>query len=261
MGKSMRHTRARTRRGDVMEMWQTPKQSWPALITGVVIRWRAELAVFAVLVVYLFWLQDRTNDIGFYAAVLGPVAVVMAVPQSRRFVMGRVWCVADRHRIRTCLRNAKIRTMNLDGALPFMLWARPTKTGERVWMWTRAGSSADDLESVLGYIASACYAREARLLRKHNLSTLVAVEVIRRDPLSRTKRIESPFTVLTGAFGATGEGTDPISAATVTPLPVQQRERGEHTVPVRKTAKKAAASAAAGSAVVVSGEDFSDYID
>lgn len=263
MGKSMRRTRSRGMRGDVMEVWQTPKQSMPAQIVGVLIRWRTELVVATVLVVYLVWLNGRTDEVGMWVALLGPVAVVLVIPPSRRFVVSRFWCVVDRHRLRTCLRNAKIRTMNLDGALPFMLWARPTKTGERVWLWTRAGSSADDLENVLGYIAPACFAREARILRKRTMSTLVAVEIIRRDPLARSKRIESRFTGLTPHLGGfTGEGTEPITAATITPIPAPRTaEQTGMATPIRKTTNKPPAAAPASPAVVVNGEDLSDYID
>jgi len=266
MVKSTRSTR--TRRGgrvDVMQVWETPKQSWPVAIMGMVIRWRAELALTTVLVVYLVWLP--TDDRWLLAlAVVGPVAVVMAIPWSRRAAVGRFWCVVDRHRIRTCLRNAKIRTMNLDGALPFLVWARPTKTGERIWLWTRAGSSADDIESVLGYIAPACYAREARLHRAKRLSTLVAVDIVRRNPLGKKKAIDSPLIVfMNGADPGYTEVSEPITAATVIPQPVPS-EPASAGVGAKKPAKSATAKAAAAaddsrSAVMVGGEDVSDYID
>lgn len=265
MAKSTRG--ARTRRGgrvDVMQVWETPKQSWPAAITGMVIRWRVELALTVLLVVYLVWLPTDDRWL-LTAAVLGPIALLMVVPWSRRFVVARFWCVVDRHRLRTCLRNAKIRTMNLDGALPFMLWARPTKTGERIWLWTRAGSSADELESVLGYIAPACYAREARLHRGYRLSTLVAVDVVRRNPLTKKTAIDSPLTVFTGHVDTTStvEGVEPITSATVTPLPVRTDAAGSAGVRARKPAGKTTATAVDESrpAVMVGGEDVSDYID
>lgn len=264
MAKSTRG--ARTRRGgrvDVMQVWETPKQSWPAAITGMLIRWRVELALTIVLVVYLVWLPTGDRWL-LTAAVVGPVAVLLVVPWSRRFVVARFWCVVDRHRLRTCLRNAKIRTMNLDGALPFMLWARPTKTGERVWLWTRAGSSADELESVLGYIAPACYAREARLHRAHRLSTLVAVDVVRRNPLTKQKSIDSPLTAFTGSIdtNSTMEGSEPITSATVTPLPVREQSTGSGGARAKKPAGKAATAVdESRPAVMVGGEDVSDYID
>lgn len=264
MPKSTR--RARGARVDVMEVWQAPKQSWPAVIIGMLIRWRAEIAFTAGTVVVLVWLDARTNTVGLWLIVGGTVAVVALVPWSRRFVLARFWCVLDRHRLRSCLRMAKIRTMNLDGALPFMLWARPTKTGERVWMWTRAGSSADDLENVLGYIAPACYARSARLHRVRSVSTLVAVELVRRDPLEKPRAITSPLARLSARMQgqkATAEGCEPITAATVTPLPVQQDTPvAAPAMRSAKATKKApTADEPARPVVVVNGEDLSDYID
>lgn len=269
MAKSTRSARTRrSGRADVMQVFETPKQSWPVAIMGMVIRWRAELAVTAVLVVYLVWLPTSDRWL-LVAAVLGPVAVVMAIPWSRRAVVARCWCVVDRHRIRTCLRNAKIRTMNLDGALPFLVWARPTKTGERIWLWIRAGSSADDIESVLGYIAPACMAREARLHRAKRLSTLVAVDIVRRNPLGKKKAIDSPLTAfMTGANTTTVmEGSEPITAATVIPQPVPTAPAngdgaGRAKKPAKTTAAKTAASEESSRpAVMVGGEDVSDYID
>lgn len=268
MGKSSR--RSRDARVDVMEMWQAPKQSWPAVIVGVLIRWRAEIIVGAVVLTVLIWLNTETNNVVMGLSAAGFAVVVFAVPHSRRFVIARFWCVVDRHRLRTCLRMSRVRTMNLDGALPFLVWARPTKTGERVWVWTRAGSSADELESALGNMASACFAREARLHRVRKLTTLVAIDVIRRDPLDTSASVESPLAWLTSRFGNSGEGSEPIqpsrltpaSAATVQPSTAAApasagtaRTKPTKTTPSAQPAKPAVAGA------VVNGEDLSDYID
>jgi hypothetical protein len=257
------------RRSDVMEMWQAPKQWMPLVIAGVLLRWRVELALTTVVVVVMVWLRVETGSMLItWLIVAGVVGVVFVVPPSRRFVLARFWCVVDRHRLRTCLRMAKIRTMNLDGALPFMLWSRPTKTGERVWMWTRAGSSADDLHDVLGYIAPACYARDARVRRVRSLSTLVAVELIRRDPLDKPTPISSPLARLGARMQGqtvTAEGTEPITGATVTPLPVPAASTPSAASSAKgsKPSKKQAAPVAepARSPLVVGGEDLSDYID
>jgi hypothetical protein len=268
MAKSTR--RARGARVDVMEMWQAPKQTKALAILGVVIRWRVELLLLACTVTAVVWLNTHTDTVTMWLALGALVVVVFAVPVSRRFVTTRFWCVLDRHRLRTCLRNAKIRTMNLDGALPFLLWSRPTKTGERVWVWVRAGSSADELEHVLGYIAPACYAREARLHRVRSMSTLVAVEIVRRDPLGKPQAIDSPLARLSARMqgqAVTSVGTEPITAATVTPLPTS-RPVPEATSPAslakssrKPTSKASAAAESAHPAVVVNGEDLSDYID
>jgi len=241
VAKSIRRARG-ARRVDVMEFWHAPKQHWFVVGLGVLLRWRAEILLTAVFLVGMAWLYHQVGEGYAWLTFAGLVVVLVLVPQTRWFVFSRFWCLVDRHRLRTCLRQARARTMNLDGALPFMLWARPTKTGERVWLWSRAGSSAGDLESVLEYIAPACYARDARVHRVRKLSTLFAVEVIRRDPLDRSTPIDSPLAKVASLVRKThSEGTEPITAATVTPLPVQD-----------KPGPKPAA---------VVGDDLSDYID
>jgi hypothetical protein len=244
---------------DVMEVWQTPKRSWPVQLLGVLIRWRVELVLLAAWVTGMVWLNIHTSSLASWLIFAGVLLVLVVVPPTRWFLVTRMWCVIDRHRLRTCLRNARARTMNLDGALPFMLWARPTKTGERVWLWARAGSSAGDLEDVLEYIAPACYARDARVHRVRKLSTLMAVDVIRRDPLDKSTPIDSPLAKLTSLVGGRNplEGTEPISGATITPLPVPAES--SPTVKTRKASAKTAESVRP--SVLVNGEDLSDYID
>jgi hypothetical protein len=265
MAKSIR--RARGRRSDVMEMWHTPKQWLPWMILGVLIRWRVELILGIVWVIAMIWLYHQVGELSAWLILTGVGVLVAVVPPARRFLLTRFWCVVDRHRVRTCLRTAKIRTMNLDGALPFLLWARPTRTGERVWMWTRVGSSADDVEAVLGCLAPACFARDARLRRVRSMSTLIAVEIIRRDPLSKPTPIASPLAKLSapvhGQVAAAG-GSEPITGATVIPM-VPPRVPAEpapaSSARPRKTTSTTSASEPARPAVVVNGEDLSDYID
>ncbi|TVT02334.1 hypothetical protein FNH07_27550 [Amycolatopsis bartoniae] len=225
-----------------MEVWHTPKHSWVVLVVGVLVRWRAEILIVSLVVTARIWLGHEVGPVVAWLIFGGVTVVIVVIPPSRRFVYGRFWCIVDRHRLRTCLRQARARTMNLDGALPFMLWARPTKTGERVWLWTRAGSSSGDIEEALEYIAPACFARDARLHKVRKLSTLFAVDVIRRDPLDKSTPLDSPLGKLGSLLGArVQENAEPITGATVTPLPVKEK----------KTERPA----------VVNGDDLSDYID
>jgi hypothetical protein len=238
-----------------MEVWHTPKQSWFVLICGVLIRWRAEILVVTVVVTARIWLGHEVGGAAAWLIFAGVVVLVVVIPQSRWFVFSRLWCVVDRHRLRTCLRQARARTMNLDGALPFMLWARPTKTGERIWLWSRAGSSSGDLEAALEYIAPACFARDARVHKVRKLATLFAVDVVRRDPLDRSTPIDSPLAKIGSMFGGKTPdgGAEPITGATITPLPVNRPAPAEAS-PRKKTPP-------AERPLVVNGEDFSDYID
>lgn len=226
-------------------------------LTGLLIRARAELFVLGTGMVTDWWLTTLMPAVWAGITVIATVLVAFAIPASHRFLMARVWCVLDRHRLRLCLRQTKVRTMNMDGSLPLLLWARPTKIGERVWIWVRAGSSAEDIDDAVEYIAPACYARDARIVRVRKLTTIVGIDIIRRDPLANPTPVASPLARLTSTvLGATAaEGTDAIRPATLTDItadatPAPSRSRtGKSVAPV------------APPAVVVAGEDLSDYID
>ena len=234
-------------------------------LIGLLVRTRAVLFVLGVLVAANWWFTDLFGELAGNLLLLALVVGMLVFPPTGRFLLSRFWCVLDRHRIRACLKVCKVRTMNLDGALPFMLWASPTKTGERVWVWVRAGASGDDIEDALSYIAPACFARDARIHHVRKLSTIVAVEVIRRDPLSTGDAIPSPLSKLsdlvTGAVK--GEGTEAIRSATViditTAEPVSAASEPRRNG--RKTTTSGIPAAPVVPAVVVSGEDVSDYID
>lgn len=283
MGKSSsrvssgHRARGRTEVFTLFHPEQRPK--WVSFL-GFVIRARAEIIILTCGVLAWVGLYQWTDSgIATWSILGGTVLVVLVVPHSRRFTLGRVWCLVDRHRLRTCLRQAKVRTMNMDGALPFLLWARPTKTGECVWLVIRAGSAAEDLEAALNYIAPACWAREARLRRYRKLTTIVGVEIIRRDPLGKPEPIASPLSRLTAKFtgqNVTAEGSESIQAATVTDITsarVNGQSNGDGPLPdypgtvQRKPAKPEKKQAPAKTTVaepapyLVGGEDLSDYID
>lgn len=244
--------------------------------TGLLVRSRAELVGIGGLVTVFVLLTSALPLIWANILALSLLTAAFIAPWSRRYLVARMWCVLDRHRLRLCLRQTKIRTMNMDGSLPLMLWARPTKTGERIWMWIRAGSAAIDLDSALTYIAPACYAREARLVQLRKITTLVAIDVIRRDPLSKPEPILSVLKKYIPALdkNASIEGTEAIKAATVTditsitvvpPVPATERKPKNNgttkaTSNRNNGAVPAVVPAPVTSTVVVGGEDLSDYI-
>jgi hypothetical protein len=231
-------------------------------LVGLLIRARAELVVLAAGLATDRWLVTLMPAVWAGVTLASLALVAFTLPWSHRFLMGRVWCVIDRHRLRLCLRQTKVRTMNMDGSLPLLLWAHPTKIGERVWVWVRAGSSADDIEDAIEYIAPACYAREARVHRVRKLTTFVGIDIIRRDPLANptpvASRLAKLTSLVTGGLDTAAEGTEavrpvPLSDITTTDLPAPSRG---------KTTKTPSTSATpAGPVVVANGEDLSDYID
>jgi hypothetical protein len=239
------------------------------LITGLVIRARALLVVAAVLVVGNWWFRDLFGDTAGNILVCVLLVGLFVCPPTRRFLLLRLWCVIDRWRMRSCLKSCKVRTMNLDGALPFLLWARPTKTGERIWLWLRSGGSAEDIEAALSFLAPACFARDARIHRVRRLSTLIAVDIIRRDPLSTSTAIPSPLSQLSALVQGVvnGEGTEAIQPASVIeittadPVIVPEARRSGRKATTSTTSTAPASVVPEGPSVVVSGEDLSDYLD
>jgi hypothetical protein len=235
-------------------------------IIGLVIRSRAVLLVATVAAVGNLWFQAQLGGVVGNLLFVALVAGLLLFPPTGTYLIARFWCVLDRHRMRACLKVCKIRTMNLDGSLPLMLWARPTKTGEKVWLWVRAGASGDDIEDALSYIAPACFAMDARMERVRKLATVVKVEIIRRDPLASSDAIPSPLSRLTTLVKdkIAGEGTEAIRAASVDditsadPAPLVPLPRKNTT---RKTTAEPKSAEPTKGPVVVSGEDLSDYID
>jgi hypothetical protein len=165
---------------------------------GVAWRWRAELAILAVLAAVLRWLDIVITLVwaGIVLAVL--LGLVLGVPHSRRFITRRFWCVLARHRIHRLCYEARLHTRA--GRLPLILWIRPTQVGERAWVLCRAGISAEDFADHTDELRAACFARDARVTRNRRWSHLVTIDVIRRDTLAAKNTITSPLARLTAHY-------------------------------------------------------------
>ena len=121
---------------------------------------------------------------GSLAAIIGAPA---AYGRTRRAVLSAFWCFTVRHRLRMCF--AAFIAHNRQGTLPFILPARPTPAGERVWVWLRPGLSLHDLEQPgqIQKLAVACWANEARVTRaSRKYAALIRIDITRREPLANT---------------------------------------------------------------------------
>ncbi|GAB1819410.1 hypothetical protein HerbRD11066_25740 [Herbidospora sp. RD11066] len=139
----------------------------------VVWRWRYEAALLIggpFLVSWAGW-QVAISVAGLLAGL------VSASPFARRLALARIRCVVTPHRIRTACAEALIVTRK--GRLPVVLWIRPTSTGERVWIYCRAGITVADFVETAPLIASACWAREVRVTESPRRPAVVHVDVIR----------------------------------------------------------------------------------
>ena len=165
---------------------------------GTAWRWRTELIVLGGLLAALYWLSRQVTIIWAAVVLAAVIGIIFAVPQSRRFIIRRFWCVLARHRFHRLCWEARLHTRA--GRLPVVLWTRPTKVGERLTVWCRAGISAEDFEQHTGELRAACYARDARVTRNTSWSQLVTIDIIRRDTLAAKHQVGSPLTRLSAVY-------------------------------------------------------------
>lgn len=186
---------ARTRGGDRLmrsepfELFKRPQRSLPARAAGLIVRMRAELLVLVIGVTTWVLLTDRMPVWTAALAIVVPGIGLACWAPSRRFVVRRCWAVATRHRLRAVF--VECRIMNFSGNLPLLLWSRPIPVGERVWVLLRAGIGLRDIELRLSHIAVGCFGTDARVVPVRLTAALVAVDVVRRDPL-RGPAVKSP---------------------------------------------------------------------
>jgi len=167
------------------------RRSALAVVMGWLVRHLPEIA--AVLLAVKLW--------SLSAGLVGPVWTLLSVavlavgplsrPRSRRRLLAGLGCLVTRYRLRTAL--VELRLTTRAGRLPLVLWLAPTPVGERVWLWCRAGISAEDIAEEIDGIRAACCARDIRVTRDRRWAALVVLDVIRRDPLSAAAVARSPL--------------------------------------------------------------------
>ena len=163
---------------------------------GTLWRFRTELAVLLSGAAAALLLARAATVIWSLIILAAAIGVVFVLPWPRRFVVRRAWCVISRHRLQRVFFETRMHTRS--GRLSLILRIRPTKVGERAWVWCRAGICFEDLEAHVGEIAAACYAREARVERSKRWAQLVSIDIVRRDTLA-------PHTVIPSGLAPTEE--------------------------------------------------------
>jgi hypothetical protein len=167
---------------------------------GTAWRWRTELIILGGLAAILIWLSAQITILWAAVVLAAALGIVFSLPHTRRFTVRRFWCVLSRHRVQRLCWEAKLHTRS--GRLPVVIWTRPTNVGERLFIWCRAGTSAEDFEKHTGELAAACYARDARVTRNTRWSQLVTIDIIRRDTLAATHTVDSPLARLSAVYAA-----------------------------------------------------------
>ena len=149
---------------------------------GIAWRWRTEFALLAATVAGYIRLAAAITTLWACITLVALITAALVVPHSGRFLKRRAWCLITRHRLQRVCYETRMHTRA--GRLPLILWIRPTRVGERAFVLCRAGICADDFDAYKAEIGSACYAREARVIRNRKWSQLVTVDVVRHDPLT-----------------------------------------------------------------------------
>ncbi|MEQ7127076.1 hypothetical protein ABN034_21380 [Actinopolymorpha sp. B11F2] len=153
-------------------------------------RWLPEI-ITTVLVVTAFVYLTR-QDLAAWAAgcvLVAPVAVLLCIPPVNRVLIA-LWCLnVTRHRLRAFMAENGLR--NRSGRLPWLIFIRPTRVGERAWMWLVAGVTCKDVEERTESLASTCYGREGRVTAHRRFAHLIRLDITRRDPLDQKTPVRS----------------------------------------------------------------------
>jgi len=178
---------------------------------GVIWRFRTEAAALA-LTGTACWQLAAVISLLWAAVVLAALLIaVVLIPQTRRFVIRRAWCVHSRHRMQRMFFETRMHTRS--GRIPLILRIHPTEVGERALIWCRAGICFEDFEAHTGEIAAACYAREARIERSKRWAQLVQVSIVRRDTLAAHNVIASGLAAKALIPQPRGTDASPVTTA------------------------------------------------
>src|SRR5215467_364146 len=148
---------------------------------GVMWRFRTEVMVLVTGTAGVWELAKVVTTAWLTVILILAGTAVTVVPQARRFITRRAWCVLSRHRIQKVCYETRMHTRS--GRLPLVLRIHPTKVGERALIWCRAGICAADFEAHTPEIAAACYARQARVEGNRRWAQLLNVDIVRHDTL------------------------------------------------------------------------------
>jgi hypothetical protein len=149
---------------------------------GVIWRFRTEAMVLVTGIAGIWELAKAVTTAWLAVILIMTGTAVTVLPQVRRFITRRAWCVLSRHRIQKVCFETRMHTRS--GRLPLVLRIHPTKVGERALIWCRAGICAADFEAHVPEIAAACYARQARVEGNKRWAQLLYLDIVRRDTLA-----------------------------------------------------------------------------
>src|SRR6266516_7938872 len=95
---------------------------------GVIWRFRTELMALLTSIAGVWELAKAVTTAWLMVILIMTATAVTLVPQARRFIVRRAWCVLSRHRIQKVCFETRMHTRT--GRLPLVLRIHPTKVGE-----------------------------------------------------------------------------------------------------------------------------------
>jgi hypothetical protein len=188
---------------------RTVVAAWPVI--RAVWWWAPEAGIAAAVIIGWIELADHTSLIWRLLITAAIIGIPAAIRPVRAGLNAATWCLVTRHRIRTCFSEFIIT--NRTGTLPLILWVRPSRVGERLWVWLRPGLALEDIQARLDKIAAACWATAVTAeVASGSNSAYIRMDIKRRDAL--TERVRSPLlTLIAPVTPARDHDTAPVPTA------------------------------------------------
>jgi hypothetical protein len=142
-------------------------------------RWRYEIVLLLGLTAGLTAAIISFGVVPTIAAAIVITLTTLCWSPARRLAAHRAWCVITAHRIRVGCVEGLIYSSR--GKIPVVLWTSHQPFGERVLLYCRAGTSADDFVSARTILAVACWAQDVAIFVDGRHSQLITLDVIRRS--------------------------------------------------------------------------------
>jgi hypothetical protein len=151
-------------------------------------RWRYEIALLAGLTVGLAAVIMSFGAVLAIVAVIFLALTILCWPSARRLTANRAWCVITAHRVRVGCVEGLIYSSR--GKIPVVLWTSHQAFGERVLLYCRAGTSADDFVSARTILATACWAQDIAIFVDVRHPQLITLYLMRRPAGDLTSDFE-----------------------------------------------------------------------
>ena len=146
----------------------------------VIWRWRYEIILVSGLSVGLAAAITSFGAVPTVAAVIVTALAAWCWPVARRFVVNHAWRIITPHRVRAGCVEGLIYSSR--GKIPMILWTSRQAFGERVLLYCRAGTTADDFASARTILTTACWAQDIAIFVDIQHAQFVTLDVIRRWP-------------------------------------------------------------------------------